>query len=247
MNCPQCNNKISEKAKFCPACGKEIDIENAEKTSKENPASYIGGAGKKILVVVIGIAVILMAVLIAKGIKNRLVLEITNGEEMTETTKVEETETDNIEQIPLEKEAGFTSYEEAIDAFYAAVFSKDVEAMVNSFPEEIHSELIERYNRFRSNDNSDETHLFGFMWDLKYEYSYELGEATKMEDDEIREFQTKYGFTLDRGYTVATTIFESYDYGFVAGTAMPSVPIKVAKIDKNWYVIYVDDYKIMWH
>lgn len=218
MFCPKCGKELPKGTKFCTACGKQIIKEDAVESTLQNNTTN-GAAGKKpILIGVIAIVAILAVVLIINAIRK-----------------------------PSGSKGGFNSYEDVIDALFTASYNKDVEAVINCYPKEMESHAIQLYNEYRSKYNvSRRAMFFSFMsLNTDNEYSYEIVEATELEQSEIDELQTNYGLIIDEGYTVEVMSTGKYYQDDIPGmegyvtNECKGYP-KVARIGKSWYLVEGD-------
>ena len=230
MFCPKCGNELAEGAKFCAVCGEQIVKEAAVASTLQNHTTK-GAAGKKpILTGVIAVVAILAVVLIINAVRK--------PSDSQETGK---------NGTIFSKEDGFDSYEEVIDALFTAAYNKDVEAVVDCFPEEIQSDAIQLYNDYRNTTGNSNALFFMFMnMNPDNEYSYEIVGVTKLEQNEIDELQTKYGITIDEGYTVEVQSVGKFYQDDIPGlegyvTTFPKGHPIVAKIGKSWYLVEGDD------
>ena len=139
MFCPKCGNELPEGAKFCATCGKQIIKEGAVESRLQNKSSNEVAWKKLIIIGVIAIVAILAIVLIIKA--------ISKPSDSKETGKTETIFSKNTK-------SGFDSYEDAIDALFTAAYNKDVEAVVNCFPEEMEPYVKQLYNAYRNSSES---------------------------------------------------------------------------------------------
>ncbi len=213
MFCPKCGSEIAEDIKFCPKCGEQIAKKAAAGKVQEKKVPWKGGLGKIILLAVIFIVILAAYKIISHNGENADGVE-TNGGDYSKTDKSKK------------KKRGFSSYEDAIDALFTAAYDKDVEGVINCFPEEMESHVKEIYNLYRasraqpgfwSGDNLNNRNIsacgfFAFEnLNMDYEYWYVIKEAKELEQcDEINwfhkftidELQTEFGITVDEAYMV---------------------------------------------
>ena len=206
MFCPKCGNELPEGAKFCATCGKQIIKEGAVESRLQNKSSNEVAWKKPIIIGVIAIVAILAIVLIIKA--------ISKPSDSKETGKTETIFSKNTK-------SGFDSYEDAIDALFTAAYNKDVEAVVNCFPEEMEPYVKQLYNAYRnssesgwSGDNLNYTtgKFFNFeKLNMDNEYWYEIVEATELEQSDMLDkssvftkdkLKTEYGLTFENAYIV---------------------------------------------
>lgn len=226
MFCPKCGNELPEGAKFCAVCDTRI----IKAAVEESTVAQQGGTGnrstakKTILLGAIALVAILAIVLIFKVINK--------PSDSQETGKNETIASKNTE-------SGFDSYEDAIDALFTAAYNKDVEAVVNCFPEEMESHVKKLYNSYHaamesgsgwSGDllNYTTGNFFAFeKLNMENEYWYEIGETTELEQSYMYEehvshdgqypslftkdeLQTEYGLTFDEAYIVEVDSMAKY-------------------------------------
>ena len=249
MFCPKCGNELPEEAKFCAACGKQIIKENAAESRLQNNSSNEVAWKKPIIIGVIAIVAILAIVLIIKA--------ISKPSDSKETGKTETIFSKNTK-------SGFDSYEDAIDALFTAAYNKDVEAVVNCFPEEMEPYVKQLYNAYRnssesgwSGDNLNYTtgKFFNFeKLNMDNEYWYEIVEATELEQSDMLDkssvftkdkLKTEYGLTFENAYIVEVKSMGKYYTELLdqAGytTDGCSGCCEVAKIGNKWYVLRVEE------
>ncbi len=267
MFCPKCGNEISQDIKFCPKCGWQIVKESAAKNVSGNLVSQKADVRKIILIAVTALAVILVIALIANKIKGSFGAEETGSINITENNEISESviadEADSGEQVGSSKEGGFDSYEDAIDALFTAAYNKDVEAVVNCFPEEMESYVKNLYNAYRTAAESGWSGellnyytgvFFAFeKLNMENEYWYEIVETTEPEQSHIYEWpsvftrdelQTEYGLTFDEAYIVEVKSMGKYyseQFGMTGYMTDGSRGyFEVAKIGGRWYVLSLD-------
>ena len=251
MFCPKCGNELTEGAKFCATCGKQIIKEGAVESRLQNKSSNEVAWKKPIIIGVIAIVAILAIVLIIKA--------ISKPSDSKETGKTETIFSKNTK-------SGFDSYEDAIDALFTAAYNKDVKAVVNCFPKEMESYVKTLYNAYHtacesgsgwSGDllNYTTGNFFGFEnLNMENEYWYEIVEATELEQSDMLDkpsvftkerLQTEYGLTFDEAYIVEVRSMGKYyseQFGMTGYTTDGSRGyFEVAKIGKKWYVLRLDD------
>ena len=249
MFCPKCGNELPEGAKFCAACGKQIIKEGAVESRLQNKSSNEVAWKKPIIIGVIAIVAILAIVLIIKA--------ISKPSDSKETGKTETIFSKNTK-------SGFDSYEDAIDALFTAAYNKDVEAVVNCFPEEMEPYVKQLYNAYRnssesgwSGDNLNYTtgKFFNFeKLNMDNEYWYEIVEATELEQSDMLDkssvftkdkLKTEYGLTFENAYIVEVKSMGKYYTELLdqAGYTTDGCRgyFEVAKIGKKWYVLRVDE------
>lgn len=269
MFCPKCGNEISQDIKFCPKCGWQIVKESAAKNVSGNLVSQKADVRKIILIAVAALAVILVIALIANKIKGSFGAEETGSINITENNEISESvivdEADSGEQVGSSKEGGFDSYEDAIDALFTAAYNKDVEAVVNCFPEEMESYVKKLYNAYRTAAeesgwsgellNYTTGAFFAFeKLNMENEYWYEIVETTELEQSWMYEkpsvftrdeLQTEYGLTFDEAYIVEVKSMGKYyseQFGMTGYMTDGSRGyFEVAKIGGRWYVLRLDD------
>lgn len=248
MFCPKCGNELAEGAKFCAVCGEQIVKEAAVASTLQNHTTK-GAAGKKpILTGVIAVVAILAVVLIINAVRK--------PSDSQETGK---------NGTIFSKEDGFDSYEEVIDALFTAAYNKDVEAVVDCFPEEMESYVKTLYNAYRtaeqsggwSGDNLNyETGMF-FRFEklnMDNEYWYEIVEATELEQSIMSdkpsvfskdELQAEYGLTIDEAYIVEVRSMGKHYVEQFGETGYATDGSRgyyeVAKIGKKWYLLRIQD------
>ena len=251
MFCPKCGNELTEGAKFCATCGKQIIKEGAVESRLQNKSSNEVAWKKPIIIGVIAIVAILAIVLIIKA--------ISKPSDSKETGKTETIFSKNTK-------SGFDSYEDAIDALFTAAYNKDVKAVVDCFPKEMESYVKTLYNAYHtaresgsgwSGDllNYTTGNFFGFEnLNMENEYWYEIVEATELEQSDMLDkpsvftkerLQTEYGLTFDEAYIVEVRSMGKYyseQFGMTGYTTDGSRGyFEVAKIGKKWYVLRLDD------
>lgn len=257
MFCPKCGNEISKDMKFCPKCGWQILREPVVENIQENKVPQKVESGKIILITVIAIAVILVAILIANKIKSRSDYETVSR---VNTEGVETNRADDPKMDTSKEERGFSSYEDVIDALFTAAYDKDVEAVINCFPEEMESYAKKLYNVHRSTINGSWSEdvlnymtsgFFAFeMLNLDNKYWYEIVDKTELEQSCLwgmaslftrDRLQEEYGLTFEEAYVVEVKSMGEYDteeFGKIA-LGVNSF-FEVAKIGERWYVLRLD-------
>lgn len=253
MFCPKCGNEITKDTKFCPKCGEQLAKEAVTAKDQENTTSQKADAGKIILISVISLVVLLIVILAVNKIKGRSGSETASGE-ITQDKGL----------FTSKKSKGYSSYEDAIDALFTAAYNKDVEGVINCFPEEMEAYAKKLYNAYRtasetgwSGDllNYTTGKFFGFeKLNMDNEYSYEIVEATELEQTNQgekpsvftnEELQAEFGLTYDEAYIVNVKSIGKYyteqfgESGYMTNGA--GGYFEVAKIGGKWYVLKVDD------
>lgn len=240
MFCPKCGNELPAGEKFCAACGTQIIKEATEESTVTQQGNTEKGSTvkKTILLGVIALVAILAIVLIIKAINK--------PSDLQETGKTETT-------APKNTKSGFDSYEDAIDALMAAAYNKDLEAVINCFPEEMESYAKQLYNEYRAGNISDfEVVFWGFTkLDPDNEYYYNIREAveydpsqeyyyfTELSEDVLR---TEYGLNVDEIYMIdMESRGKYYTYMFTeeGGYMDDGVRsyLEVAKIGNKWFIV----------
>ena len=245
MFCPKCGNEITKDTKFCSKCGWQIVKETVVEREPEDSASKKADVGKIILIAVISIVVIVIALLVANKI----------GHSGTETANEESTQDSTQDKglIEAKEERGFASYEDAVDALMTASYAKDVEAVIECFPEEMESYVKQLYNEYRSGNFSDlEVGFFGFTkLNPDNEYYYKIREAveydpsqkysyfTALSEDVLR---TEYGLNVDEIYMIDMSSRGKYytymltEEGGYMDDGVRSY-LEVAKIGNKWFIV----------
>lgn len=233
MFCPKCGNELPAGEKFCAACGTQIIKEATEESTVTQQGNTEKGSTvkKTILLGVIALVAILAIVLIIKAINK--------PSDLQETGKTETT-------APKNTKSGFDSYEDAIDALMAAAYNKDLEAVINCFPEEMESYAKQLYNEYRAGNISDfEVVFWGFTkLDPDNEYYYNIREAEydpngRYDVPVLTEdvLQAEYGLNVEEMYMVgvesrARYYFEDGGYDDEGMLAY----LEVVKIENKWYI-----------
>ena len=255
MFCPKCGSEIPVDTKFCPKCGEQIVKNVAVENVQGNKVSRKAKLGKIIL-----LAVILIVILAVYKIINHSDSKMANDENADRVTQTDTSK---------KSKSGFSSYEDAIDALFTAAYDKDVEGVVNCFPEEMESHVKEIYNLYRASqsqpgfwsgdnlNNRDQCACRFFEFEklnMDNEYWYEIGEEMELDQsDEISvfhklsrdELQSEYGLSIDEAYIVEIVSKGKYNMDFMGETGYVTDGVKgyfeVAKIGKKWYLIQIDD------
>lgn len=262
MFCPKCGNEIKEGARFCTKCGNPIGDGNAPMPENLQGTTGVGKQDyrKIIMVATILACVILVAILaINKWASNKIVENVDNQSISTDEKKASD------EEKPSDdKNRGYDSIEAAVDALFSAAYNKDIDAVVECFPQELKPYVQQLYTEYRSAASGMGGVSTGRALFFKYEdlnpdneYWYEIDTDSmdvldSSEDYAKRplyyitkdQFREEYGLTADEIYVVLVYSMGKYhvtnpEPGYV--TTGSKGWMEVAKIGEAYYIAAPDD------
>lgn len=205
MFCQKCGNEIKEDMLFCPKCGNQIT------GSKTMSNSVAGKTVSKFNLmdykkyIIIAIAIVLVIVLGKK---------ILGG---------------------LGSDGGYSSFEEAAEAYISAMESKDAEGFIKCFPKD----LRENVSKGIEASYGHSPYRFMEAEDGYLNYSYQG--CKDMSQEELDLYNEKYSYKAKEGKYVEIKF--SHSEPFMGGTATHSnsVTVPIVKIGRKWYALEPED------
>lgn len=260
MFCTKCGNEMKEDASFCTKCGNPIGVGNALMPEKFQGTARVRKKDyRKIIMVTTIIACVgLVAILaINKWVSRKNVENIENQSLSTEEKPSEDKSSDKETQ-------GYDSIEAAVDALFSAAYSKDLDAVVECFPQELKPYVQQLYTEYRSAASgmgglsTDRALFFRFeKLNPDNEYWYEIDtdsiEVLDSSEEYARrpkyyitkeQFQEEYGLTADEIYVVLVISVGKYhvtnpEPGYA--TSGSGAWLEVAKIGESYYIAAPDN------
>ncbi|MCR5236293.1 MAG: zinc ribbon domain-containing protein [Lachnospiraceae bacterium] len=207
MICPKCGNEIKEGMAFCSKCGNPVKAAGNQNSIGTGQVNNGFNITKYKKYIVIAIAVIIIIVV---------------GKKLMGGTSVS---------------GGFSSLEDAVNAYISAMEDRNVEEFLNCFPKDLREDISKGIDASYF-DNGDTIHSpYKFMQaeDGYLEYSF-VG-SKDMSQEELDSYNNKYNYNAKEGKFVEIKFSHSFESmgGIVKRSNTVTVPI--VKIGKKWYAL----------